>query len=83
MEEFSVRCAQCETTFALGTKRCVHCGGPLGKGLVAALQAAGDHQPLPGAIDAEEEEEVSTRRSSKAWIVWAFLAIAISIMRQC
>ena len=82
-EAFSVRCDHCQTTFAAGTKRCVHCGGPLAGGLLAALRAAGDHEPLPGALETDAEEEASTRRGNKMWVVWAFLAIGISMLRQC
>jgi hypothetical protein len=32
---YEVRCEACKCSFAAGTKRCVHCGGPLGTGLDA------------------------------------------------
>jgi hypothetical protein len=28
---FEVRCERCRTSFAPGTKSCIHCGGPLGR----------------------------------------------------
>jgi ribosomal protein L37E len=39
---FEVRCERCKTSFALGTRNCVHCGGALGRRLLAfdALSAA-------------------------------------------
>jgi hypothetical protein len=37
---YEVRCESCKTSFAAGTKTCVHCGRRLGGGLIAALGAA-------------------------------------------
>jgi hypothetical protein len=28
---FEVRCERCKTSFAPGTRTCVHCGGPIGR----------------------------------------------------
>jgi hypothetical protein len=33
---YEVRCHNCQTSFAPETRRCVHCGGPLGKGRILA-----------------------------------------------
>ena len=32
---FEVRCERCKSSFAPGTKQCIHCGGPLGRRLLA------------------------------------------------
>ena len=44
---YEVRCERCRTSFAPETKRCVHCGGPLGKGLFASFQQARPTEPVP------------------------------------
>ena len=32
---FEVRCERCNTSFAPGTKQCIHCGSPLGRRLLS------------------------------------------------
>ncbi len=34
---FEVRCARCDVTFPVGTKRCIHCGVPIGPGHAVSL----------------------------------------------
>jgi hypothetical protein len=46
---FEVRCERCKTSFAAGTKRCVHCGGAIGRRLLAFDVLPG---AAPGAPDA-------------------------------
>lgn len=51
---YEVRCERCQTSFALGTKQCVHCGGAIGRRLLAfdALAAVGAGAK-PGAAERE------------------------------
>jgi len=32
---YEVRCERCKTSFAPGTKQCIHCGAPLGRRLIS------------------------------------------------
>jgi hypothetical protein len=32
LPEFEVRCPSCDVSFPTGTRRCLYCGGPIGKG---------------------------------------------------
>jgi hypothetical protein len=50
-----VRCERCQSSFAPGTKQCVHCGGALGRRMIAFDTLSGAHRArsspheLPGA----------------------------------
>lgn len=76
-DPYSIRCENCDCSFAPETKQCVHCGGPLGTGLMAALRAAG------GELRPGSEEEAETPKSNKLWVVMALLGLGFSMMRQC
>ena len=77
---YSVRCESCQSSFAPETKRCVHCGAPLGTGLMAALRAGAGTGAGPGTEIGEEELQTSR---SWLWVVMAVLATGFSLMRQC
>jgi hypothetical protein len=59
--QFEVRCERCKTSFAIGTRQCIHCGGALGRRLLAfdTLGATSAGAPAPddelrvGAADAQ------------------------------
>jgi len=79
---YEVRCERCRTSFPPETKRCFHCGGPLGPGLGAMLRPG----PLPGAPepDADADVEILHSRSRNVlWVVTAVLALAVSLLRSC
>jgi hypothetical protein len=44
---FEVRCERCQTSFAAGTKQCVHCGGAIGRRLIALDTLAGRDSSVP------------------------------------
>jgi hypothetical protein len=74
-----VRCAACNCSFAAGTKRCVHCGAPLGAGFDLAVLRAG------GRADGDVSEvgaPPSTGRMA-LWIVSAAVAIGAHLLRNC
>lgn len=55
---FEVRCARCNVTFPVETKRCVHCGGSTGPGHGISMRntafgtrEAGDHSADVGPFD--------------------------------
>jgi hypothetical protein len=89
-----VRCPQCDVSFPIGTKRCIHCGGSTVEPEVAAQITAfrsGSNPvilaPAPlgeseGGEDAEEEG--GKRRSPRSLtILWILMAVAASIYRTC
>ena len=48
---YEVRCERCKTSFAPGTKQCVHCGGPLGRRLLQFDTLSGARARPPSAAD--------------------------------
>ena len=83
---YEVRCPNCQTSFAPETKRCVHCGGPLGRGRILAsvpaqhgIQVQGPH----GQVEDEEDFELATRARNRLWVVMAVMAVIASVARTC
>jgi hypothetical protein len=77
---FEVYCYNCKATFALGTRRCVHCGHRLGR---QARSAEGDARPEP--LEAAEEgiAEPSLARRIGGTSLWVLIAIAAAASRLC
>ena len=77
-DAYEVRCYQCDTSFPVGTKSCLHCGDRLGVPFMMFRPPAGDtlaDDGQPGEffemgsapvrpIDLAEEEEIKPRGSS-------------------
>lgn len=83
---YEVRCERCRTSFAPETKRCIHCGGPLGRGIGALLQPGAAPNGRAAEPDAEaevEEEIVQVPGRNLLWIVTAVLALGVSLLRAC
>jgi hypothetical protein len=80
---YEVRCASCNTSFPPETKRCIHCGGPLGAGLGRLLRS----ERAAGAAPAEEagtDEDVPFQRGrSLVWVITAVIALILSALRSC
>jgi hypothetical protein len=77
---YEVRCERCRTSFPPETKRCIHCGGPLGGGLTAWLRPGA----APNEAGAEPEEEgLQVPGRNLLWIVTAVLALGVSLLRAC
>jgi hypothetical protein len=77
---YEVRCENCRTTFPPETKRCIHCGGPIGGGAVRWLGPAGG----PAGGSGEEDEALPQSRARNAlWLVTAVIAVAMSLLRNC
>lgn len=88
---YEVRCERCQTSFPPETKRCIHCGGPLGgrlgrwlapgSGPPAAARPAPAGTPAP---DEADEEELPFQRGGRIiWLVTAAIAIVLSALRSC
>jgi hypothetical protein len=53
---FEVRCERCQTSFAPGTRQCVHCGGPIGRRLLPLTALAGPRPGIPARTELPTEE---------------------------
>ncbi len=77
---YEVRCENCRVSFPPETKRCIHCGGPIGSGPGRWLPAAG----VPGGASAEAEEPLPQSRARNVlWLVTAVIAVVMSLLRNC
>jgi hypothetical protein len=78
---YEVRCPRCNTSFAPETRRCVHCGGPVGR--------PGAQRPArePGGLEeAAGEEEIQLRLAparSALWVATLLIAVVASLLRTC
>jgi hypothetical protein len=81
---YEVRCERCRVTFPVGTRRCVHCGGPTGAAparLALRLEPAAQE---PGGAEVEPEFEIGRRRLvSPLTFVWIALIVAGYLVRAC
>ncbi|HEY5657604.1 MAG TPA: hypothetical protein VIY27_07420 [Myxococcota bacterium] len=77
---FEVYCFNCRVTFPVGTRRCVHCGGPIGRrGPTLGTQ-------LPMELPAAEEDvpvEFSLGRRLGGLSLWALVALGAVLSRMC
>ena len=78
---YEVYCHHCQTSFAVGTRRCVHCGNRIGK---VRRGPAGGAIP-DGLIEDEVEElgEPSVGRRLGGLLMWVLLAIGATLVRFC
>jgi hypothetical protein len=86
---YEVYCNRCGVTFPVGTRRCVHCGGPTSRQrggraegpLRIELAELPGFEPEPGL----EEEEVIPRRRvlSPIALLWVALAVSMTVYRAC
>jgi hypothetical protein len=75
-----VYCNHCRVTFPMGSKRCIHCGGPLSRERGTPGVDLGSATP-----EVFPEEEVPTRRSpfSPLTLVWIALLLGAYLTRMC
>jgi hypothetical protein len=76
---YEVRCERCQTSFAPETRRCIHCGGPLGRGRVFAALTPG----AEGRGMEEDGAELASRGRSLVWVMTALAVMAASLVRTC
>jgi hypothetical protein len=80
---FEVYCDRCRVTVPVGTRRCVHCGGPTGAS--RARRPLG-REPVeePEPAETELEAEVGPRRFvSPLTLIWIVLIAAGYLVRAC
>ena len=95
---YEVRCDYCQTSFAPGTRRCLHCGRrlraarALESGRVLARTTSDEEVPewLPeaeeeAAADDRAAEQILLQRRGRnvLWIATAILALLGSLLRHC
>jgi hypothetical protein len=79
---YEVRCENCRTTFPPETKRCIHCGGPLGDRPLRWLGPGAAPEGVPGTEE-DEEPVASSRARNVLWLVTVVLALLMSVLRNC
>lgn len=91
---YEVYCHNCHTSFAVGTRKCVHCGNRIGS---VRRGPAGGLIPIPDTLhpesaqpnDPHQEGEVdegigpSLARRLGGLGIWILLALGATVMRMC
>jgi len=77
---YEVYCTRCKVSFPVGTRVCMHCGGPIGRAATAAPTLRG-----PAPIDLDPDDELPSRSMvfSPMTFVWLLAAVATVIYRSC
>ena len=78
---FEVRCERCRTSFAPGTKQCLHCGGAIGRRLLG-FEMPGS---LGGRTRAEPDSEPASADARGKFFRVAMLVLVVisAIVRAC
>jgi len=79
---FEVYCYHCQSTFAVGTRRCVHCGQPIG-GRAARPGREATAEVQAGTAAEDELVEPSIARRIGGTSLWVLIAIAAAASRLC
>jgi ribosomal protein L37E len=81
---FEVRCERCKTSFAPGTKQCIHCGGPIGRRLLAfdALSARRTGAPVSSDTETPEADEQPKMGRIVQLAMFAIVVVA-AVVRSC
>lgn len=84
---FEVFCNHCHTSFAAGTKRCVHCGERLSRTRMPMMRVRPGDGPIETgpAIDPTMvlEEEEPRRGLSPFTLVWIVILLGGYLVRAC
>ena len=86
---YEVLCHHCNVTFPVGSKRCIHCGGRLGRRTESrrlSLEMATPFQTTESFQEEETAEEAEPQKRSSfmpAALLWALLFAGMSIHRAC
>ena len=78
---YEIRCYHCNTSFAPGTRSCVHCGRRLGRTPPLEVAFGPEFAQAPGG--AEDGELRSSPARGVIWVVSALVALAGSMLRMC
>jgi len=89
--QYEVWCSQCNVSFPVGTRRCIHCGAPTGprpEGVrhTGMRDAALDPVSL-GQYDEEVEQEAEASRGGLfrilSNVVWVLIFLGFWLVRAC
>jgi hypothetical protein len=81
---FEVYCERCRVTFPVGTRRCIHCGGPTSGSPVRIPLRFEPLAPEPAGAEPEIDAELARRRLvSPLTLVWIALIVAGYLIRAC
>ena len=80
-----VYCNQCQVTFPVGNRRCLHCGARLQSDQATNFLAVPPGVEFEPDVEVEVEEPELARRRSVSPIagIWLVLAVVITIVRSC
>jgi hypothetical protein len=82
--DLEVRCSSCGAGFAIGTRRCIHCGQTLApRGAPAlTLPSTGDAPPID--LDGDGETAQNARRNSMlSGLIMLALVVGSTLLRAC
>jgi len=82
---YEVYCFRCRVTFPVGSRRCLHCGGPLfgpGERTAAGAPIAVPGPALPADAD-EDDGPIAVARRFGGLAVWAIVTIAAVLQSLC
>ncbi len=80
---YEVRCERCQTTFAAGTKQCVHCGGAIGRRLLALDVLAAGGAPPAGAQRAPNAPDAQPALGRIFRVAMIGLVVVTALARAC
>src|SRR5262245_988947 len=82
---YEVYCFRCRVTFPIGSRRCLHCGGPLfAAGERTAVGAPIAPAAGPAAPDADADDgAIAVARRFGGLAVWALVALAAVLQSLC
>jgi hypothetical protein len=79
-----VRCERCKTSFAPGTKQCVHCGGALGRRLLAFDALAGGGARVPAGTERESRAPDAQPSLGRVFqLIMIAIVVVTAIVRGC
>ena len=76
---FEVYCFNCRVTFPRGARRCVHCGGPIGRRSPQIAPQLAAEFP----VEEEAPAESSTGRRIGGVSLWILLGLGAALTRMC
>lgn len=84
-ERFQVHCAHCNTSFAVETSHCIHCGGRLGRGIFSDLGQAEEAAQVAEAPYAGEDDTQAGGAEGRGWfwIISVLIMLLITTARSC
>lgn len=79
---FEVRCERCRVSFPVGTRRCMHCNGALGrKRRLPRIPVPPGHEEI--SLEVEDEAASKPGMFSPVTLVWILLLLGGYLWRSC